>query len=132
MKAFFSLPLIFLGLSASAQYYYKDLIGTKETSELIKTYRTNNVSQVVLSSYNSDNTRDADFSVEQVFSPANQTLRTSSRSTASPASVLISYVDANGQVLRTIDSSETVVSITEYAYNSSGQLVNVHTASADS
>jgi YD repeat-containing protein len=132
MKSLLLAASFLLALSSQAQYYYKDIIGTKETSGLIKSYRNHRVSRVVLASYDAENTRSEDFYVEQQFSPAAQTLRTITRSGLTNESVLISYVDAAGNVTRTVDSAEMMTSITEYKYNDAGQLVSVVSISADS
>jgi hypothetical protein len=132
MKAFLLAALIPCCLSSSAQYYYKDIIGTKASSEIIRAYTRNKVNRVVLTSYDQANQKDDDFFVEQAFSPATKSLRTITRSESTHESVLISYVDANDNVIRTIDSSDIVVSTTDYRYNAAGQLVAVSSSSADS
>lgn len=131
MKAFLFFPLCLLAIFSNAQYYYKDIIGTKETAELIKNYRNNKVNRVVLNSYDADDTKSEDFFVEQVFTPASQTLTTTTRSGLTGASVLTSFADANGNVIKTIDSSETSTSVTQYNYDAQGLLVSVISSSSD-
>lgn len=128
-----SLIILFLcfAIAANAQYYYKDIIGTKETTDLIKNYRNNKVSRVVLNSYDAENTKVDDFYVEQVFSTSDQMLRTISRSGVTNESVLISYADANGNVIKTVDSSETITSTSVYNYNTDGMLQSVTSSSTD-
>lgn len=128
-----SLLLILFSLSAvssRAQYYYKDIIGTKETADLIKNYRNNKVARVVLTSYDAENTKNDEFYVEQIYS--NQVLKTITRSGVTDESILISYTDANGNVIRTVDSSEIMSSISAYNYASNGQLQSVISSSTDS
>lgn len=132
MKSSLLVLLVFFITGANAQYYYKDIIGTKETADLIKNYRSNKVSRVVLNSYDAENTKNDDFFVEQVFSSADQMLRTITRSGVTNESVLISYADANGNVIKTIDSSETIVSTSTYNYNSEGMLESVTSSATDS
>lgn len=123
---------VFISLSSSAQYYYKDIIGTRETAELINTYRNNKVGRVLLTSYDESNTRISDFFVEQEFSIAQQTLKTTTRSDITNASTLTAYFDADGRVIKTVDSSSTVISTSLYSYNSQGQLISIVSASVDS
>jgi hypothetical protein len=132
MKSFLAAVVLLISFTASAQYYYKDIIGTKETSEMMRTYRSNKVSRVLLISYDENNTRSNDFYVEQQFDAAAQTLKTISRSDMDHQSVLTSFLDANGNVVKTIDSSDIVVSLTSYTYNPAGQLVSVISSSIDS
>ena len=111
MKPAFLLTLLLTCFLASAQYYYKDIIGTKETTDLIKNYRNNKVSRVVLNSYDADDTKSEDFFVEQIFSPSEQTLKTITRSGVTGESVLIAFADANGNIIKTVDSSDTSTSV---------------------
>lgn len=132
MKTLLASVVFLASLSASAQHYYKDIIGTRETAEIMKAYQNNKVSRVVLASYDENNTRIGDFYVEQQFSAATHTLRTITRSDVTHASVLLSFIDDNGNVIKTIDSSTVVTSVTTYTYNPSGQLISVLSSSSDS
>lgn len=130
MKALLLASVFFISGFAKAQYYYKDIVGTKESSENIKTYLKNKVTRVVLTSYDENNTKSDDLNVQQEFSPANKTLRTIT-TTPDGQSVLISFVDENGNVIKTIDSSNIVVSVTNYTYDAAGNLVSSTSSSAD-
>jgi YD repeat-containing protein len=132
MKLLFATVVLLMSLSAPAQHYYKDIIGTRETAETIKAYQANKVSRVLLTSYDENNTRSNDFYIEQQFLPAVKTLRTITRSDMGQGSVLTALIDNSGNVVKTIDSSNAVVSITTYTYNPSGQLVSVLSSSTDS
>ncbi len=132
MRAILLVFITLATLPASAQYYYKDIIGTRESAELIRVYMKNKVSRVVLTSYDAENTRIPDFSVEQQFDPATGVLKTTTRSGPGQSSILLSYVDANGNVTKTVDSSNLVVSITSYTYNDQGQLMIITHSSSDS
>jgi hypothetical protein len=131
MRSSFLLFFLLLTAASNAQYYYQDIIGNKETADLIKTYRQNKVSRVLLNSYDAENTKNDDFYIEQVFSIPDQTLKTISRSGLTGESVLISYIDANGNVIKTIDSSENITSVSVYNYVD-GLLRSVTSSSSDS
>ena len=92
MKSSLIILILCFAIAANAQYYYKDIIGTKETTDLIKNYRNNKVSRVVLNSYDAENTKVDDFYVEQVFSTSDQMLRTISRSGVTNESLVIILV----------------------------------------
>ena len=132
MRAILLLAILTIALTSSAQHYYKDIVGTRESAELVKFYLKNKVSRVVLTSYDASNQKDEDFYVEQQFSAADKSLRTIARSTSSNPSILVSYFDNNGNIIKTIDSSSFMVSWTEYQYNAAGQLLNVISNSSDS
>lgn len=120
------LPLLVLScLFAQAQYYYKDIIGAKESADMMRAYRNNKVTRVSLISYDAEDTKNDDFFVEQVYTPASLMLKTVTRSEAANESVLTSFTDDAGRVIKTIDSTERMVSTTTYNYNTTGQLTSV-------
>lgn len=131
MKQFLLGCLLFSGVSVSAQYYYKDVIGTNETAATMKLYQQHKVNRVVLNSYDEDGTKSDAFYVEQTFSPVTNTLRTITRSGVTLESVLTTYLNTNGQVAKTVDSSTALVSTSIYSYNNEGLLTNVQQSSID-
>jgi YD repeat-containing protein len=133
MKSFFLAVTLFLFFSSQAQYYYKDIVGTKESSELIKTYMKNKVSAVVLTSYDAENVKSDNLFVQQNFFPNTRILKTVTATGEDHAntSTVFTYADENGNVVKTVDSSGVVVSITTYNYDASGNLNLVTISSAD-
>jgi YD repeat-containing protein len=133
MKSFLLTIVFFASLSSQAQYYYKDIIGTKESSDLIKTYLKNKVSAVVLTSYDAENVKSDNFFVQQNFSPATRILRTITGTGADNAntSTVFTYADDNGNIIKTVDSTGVVVNITTYDYDGSGNLDMVTIGSSD-
>src|SRR5829696_4669693 len=105
MKALLTVATLFFFGSSQAQYYYKDIIGTKESAEMITSYRNNKVRTVALNSYTINNTPLDNFSIQQEFLPAQQALRTLTKSEYTAPSYLTSYIDADGRVIKTSDSS---------------------------
>lgn len=133
MKTLFSVIVCVLSLSASAQYYYKDIVGTKESSELIEAYRKTNVQAVTLKSYTINNTPIDNLAVQQAFSPSMQMLRTVTKTAYLPASYLTTYFDALGRIEKTTDSTAGgIVNTTSYTYNNNGGLASVLTTYGDS
>jgi hypothetical protein len=122
---------LFLCLASNAQYYYKDIIGTRESAELIKAYKNNNVKRVVVNSYDANNTRSDDFYVEQTYLPEQQVLKTTTRSSGTDEAVLYSYTDEAGRVTKTVDSSSNMISTTLYSYNDAGHLILIKSSSSD-
>lgn len=129
MKSLFLVTIILIHSSSIAQYYYKDIVGTKETSEMIRHYKTNNVKKVILNSFDQDGGKIEDFFVEQVFNSALNTITTTTRSGISGESFLVSYVDNENRVTRTVDSSQNLISTANYTYNNNGKLVSVASSS---
>jgi len=131
MKALFAAVALFTVSALQAQYYYKDIIGTKESADLITSYRNNKVRTVTLNSYTVNNTPIDNFSIQQEFLPAQQALRTITRSEYTRPSYLTSFIDPNGRVVRTLDSSDGVVNTTIYSYNNNGNLIAVSFTAGD-
>lgn len=131
MKTWLFLGVLLASLNASAQYYYKDVIGTRESAELIAAYRNNKVRTVTLNSYTVNNAPLNQFSIQQEFVPVQQALRTITKSEYTLPSYLTSYIDAEGRVIRTTDSANGSVNTTVYTYNADGRLAAVLFTSGD-
>lgn len=131
MKSFFFVLVTFFNLSSFAQFYYNDIVGTKETSDLIKNYRQNKVKRVFLISYDAENTRIEDLYVEQQLEDAEKKLRTITRSGVTAPSVLITYFNDAGVIYKTIDSGATRTTSTLYQYNALGNLQSLKITTVD-
>ncbi|MEI6946499.1 hypothetical protein V9K67_04805 [Paraflavisolibacter sp. H34] len=129
MKLIFFAFLLAASFGAQGQYYYTDIIGTRETAALLKNYKAQKVRKVTLKSYDANDTRSEDFLVEQTFQGG--TLSTFTRSGATGGSTLLSTVDDNGNVVRTVDSSETSTTTTVYNYDASGRLTSLVSSGSD-
>ena len=132
MKTLFAVFVCFISVAASAQYYYKDIVGTKESADLISTYQKNKVKLVVLKSYTINNTPLDNLSIQQEFSPAQKTLRTITKTGFLEPSYLTTYFDASGRITKTIDSAGDAVKTTIYNYNGTGLLTSIVTTYGDS
>ncbi len=132
MRAIILAAFLSLSIASSAQYYYKDIVGTKESSELVHSYLQNKISKVVINSFDAAGERDENFFVEQQFSPLKRSLTTITRASAANPTYLISWFDTDGRIIKTIDSSEVIVTQTSYEYNPAGQLIKVVSSSSDS
>src|SRR3954453_17490254 len=100
MRALFLAAVLLSAFSSQAQYYYKDVLGTMESSDIIKTYLKNKVNRVGLTSYDVDNVKSDDFSVQQELIAGSKTLKTTTRSNLGSASALFTYFDEAGNVIR--------------------------------
>jgi YD repeat-containing protein len=133
MKSLLFATALLIALSSSAQYYYRDITGTKESSDLIKTYMKNKVSRVMLTSYDADNTKSDNLYVQQEFSPAKRVLKTITATGADNGnmSTVFTYADENGNIIKTVDSSGVVINTTSYNYDAAGNLTLVSISSSD-
>ncbi|GAB4091478.1 RHS repeat domain-containing protein [Flaviaesturariibacter terrae] len=128
MKFLLSLFLLPCSLAASAQYYYKDIVGTRETNEQLKRYREAGVRSVAVSSFDADGSKSDALDIQQSFT--GNTLVTTTV-LDSNTTVLQTVLDEQGRVARTVDSSEAATSITTYTYNAAGQLERTESRTAD-
>jgi YD repeat-containing protein len=131
MRAFFLAAVLLSAFSSRAQYYYKDVLGTRESSDIIKTYLKNKVNRVGLTSYDVDNVKSDDFFVQQELIAGQKTLKTTTRSNTGSASILFTYFDENGNVVKTVDSSDIILSTTVYTYDAAGNIATVTSSSSD-
>jgi len=131
MKNIFLISLLTLSVFAQAQYYYKDIVGTSETNNLLKTYSTNNVQSVSLKSYEADGSISDNFQVDQVLDRSTKRLRTISRSGVTDESILNAWFDDNARLIKTTDTSGTSLSTALYSYNSAGKLIFIKSFSGD-
>lgn len=135
MKSFFLAvaAVLFIAFSSSAQYYYKDIIGTKESSDIIKTYMKSKVIAVMLTSYDADNVKSDNLLFQQRFFPDSRILKTITGTGEDNAntSTVFTYADDNGNIIKTVDSSGIVVNTTSYNYDASGNLNMITISSSD-
>jgi YD repeat-containing protein len=129
MRAILLALTTFVFANAQAQQYYKDILGARESSELIGQYRKQNVRSVLINSYDEDNQKTG-FTIQQQYDPGKQTLVTT---TITPVGrmVLTTYTDARDRVIRTVDVAESVTKTTVYTYDEQGRLSSVVTTSSD-
>lgn len=115
-----------------AQYYYKDVVGTRETADQMKKLVAAKVQSVILTSYDADGSFTEDFFVQQTVSQQPYTLKTITRSDVTQESVLTSLFDDELRLVKTIDSSGSLVNISEYKYNTKGDISNIKSWTVDS
>lgn len=117
--------------AVSAQYYYKDIVGTRESAELMAAYRQAKVRSVRLNSYTVNNQPLSGFVVQQEYMPAQNALRTVTKTEYTPPSYLTTYADASGRIARTTDSTNGIVNTSVYTYNGSGDLTAIFFTAGD-
>lgn len=123
------LAMLCLGASTvSAQYYYKDIIGTKESNAKQELYKENKVRKVIVRSYAADGNEDTDFVCNQSLNADYSQLKTLTDAPSIGHSQLTSYFDGTSRLVRSVDSNAIAVDTVEYVYNASGNLQSVSSA----
>ncbi len=129
----FILILILFSFSQflSGQYFYKDILGSKESNQLFGKYRSLRVRFVVINSFEADGSKSPDFICEQQFIPANRSLKTTTQSGSTDPSILVSYFDEKGNLSTTVDSTTTMISNSVYQYNADNKLIYLKNSSTE-
>ena len=124
MRVRISAIIAFLLVSTTikSQYYYKDIVLTRQNQENWKSFRDQKVKEVAISSLDANNEMTPGFVCTQKISSDFSSISTITKSANTPESMLTTYYDRNGRLIKTVDTSDTYKSITEYAYNESGEL----------
>ena len=100
-----------------AQFYYKDLVVTKQSSQQMKQFKAEKVKAVKLVSFESSGNPTEDFMGEQLVTNDFTVLKTLTKSKVSDSSELTTIYNANAQLVKTIDTTDGYKSTSEYRYN---------------
>ncbi len=117
--------LLFLVKSTMAQYYYKDIVVPAQTMENWRAYKKNNISSVKLVSIEKNGEPTEGFECTQTIAKDFSSINTYTHSATTVSSDLIAFYDANGLLKKTIDTSDTYVSTTEYEYDANGRIASI-------
>lgn len=125
----FSLSL--LGCSGlHAQYYYNDIIGTRETNQQMKTYQANKVRTVSATGYDKQGVKSNDFSEFHEVRENGTALRSSSFAGLNKT-VVYSRFDNQGRIISAVDSSSAAQSTTHYEYDAAGRVIKIQNTVTD-
>lgn len=112
-----------------AQYYYKDLVTTRQTNQQYSLFVKEGIKKVNLTSFDGNSTETAGFSCEQTISTGKRTITTTTQTAVMGDSYLITTYNEQGQLVSTTDSAQNATSTTTYRYDAGGRLVNIATSS---
>lgn len=118
-----------MGAASRSQYYYKDQLTTLQTIQQAQQYKQQKIRKIKLLSFESDNLPSEGFLVEQTFNNQYTQASTVTRSPVTGESELKTFYNAQGQLLKTADTTDGASSVTEYVYNSQGRPVKISNAS---
>ena len=129
-----SFLILISSVSLHAQYYYKDIIGTREINQSIKLYLSNKVVSVEATGFDGDGVKNSDFSETQNFSAAKNLLKIATRNKTTVTNEYYRF-DTRGLLTNKSDTSPSLVSTTTYTYDDKNNPVlikNVITDTSDS
>ena len=127
MRGRFLIVVCFLltAFSAKSQYYYKDIVLTRQNQDNWKSLHDQKVKEVDIQSIDANGEMTPGFSCTQTISSDFSTISTFTKSADIPASTLTVYYDHIGRPLKTVDTSDTYKSTTEYGYDENGNITNM-------
>jgi len=126
-----SIVLILLARTATAQYYYKDLVLTGQTASRWQLYKENKVRSVELRAFEGDGRPTEGFTGNQQVASDFTRITTHTHSIGSSESWLIASYTPSGYPLRTVDTSDTYRSVSEYVYDTAGRLRRIDNTSIE-
>jgi hypothetical protein len=90
-----------------------------------KSYRDQKVREVTIQSIDANNEMTPGFACTQTVSPDFSSISTFTKSADIAASILTAYYDRNGRLVKTVDTSDTYKSTTDYSYNDNGEIISL-------
>jgi YD repeat-containing protein len=122
---FILLPLFVLPLLGFGQYYYKDIIATRQGNELNRVMKKNKVATVKVKNYNFDDTVIEDFLCEQYTENACRYVVTVTGSPFVGEYHLHTWYNNNSQINKSVDSTGDTNITNQYEYDPAGKLKTI-------
>ncbi len=114
-----------LALTASAQFYYKDILSNKQLLADMASYKQNKIKTINIKSFEDDGSPSDGFFCQKKFSKDYTKSELFTRSNISAASLLTSTFNSKGQLLKTYDSSTIAVNSNIYNFDDNGRLASI-------
>jgi YD repeat-containing protein len=116
--------LVFLSsaISSKSQYYYKDIVLAQQNQSNLKLMRDHKIHEANIVSLDANDEPTPGFICTQKISSDFSSISTFTKSADIPESTVTSYYDAKGRLVKTVDTSDTFKSTTEYSYNEAGNI----------
>ena len=111
-----SFLILVSSVTLHAQYYYKDIIGTREINQTIKLYLSNKVLSVEATGFDGDGVKNSDFSETHNLFFFNYLLKIATRNKTVITNEYYRF-DPKGLLTNMSDTSSSLVSTTTYAYD---------------
>jgi hypothetical protein len=125
MRRFSVFVLLLTVFSAKSQYYYKDIVLTRQNQDNWKSYHDRKVREVDIHSLDANDELTPGFICTLRISPDFSTITTFTKSNEITASTVQTFYDPHGWLIKTIDTSDTYNSTTEYSYNEKGEIISL-------
>lgn len=117
--------LLLILSSVHSQYYYKDIIVTKDLMSKQKLYQQNKVRSVKYASFEANNQPIEGFSCEQSVSNNFSSITTITNTTLSGSSESSSYFNTKGQLTQSVDTADGNKTVTDYKYDAANRITTI-------
>jgi hypothetical protein len=110
---------------ADGQYFYKDLWINQQLTKEFSILKNENIRTIAIKSFESDGEPSEDFFCEKRIDRNFTKSEMVSRSNITQQSLLTSYYNDKGWLLRTVDSTQTSLAKSEYEYDNKGRITKI-------
>ena len=131
MKAIFVSLILISSISLKSQYYYTDIIGSKEINQQMAGYITNKVKSVSATGTDKNGMKATDYSEYHEVKETGMALRVANI-TGFNKTVTYTRFDKSARVISIFDSTSAVQNTTTYEYDAAGRITKVENAVTDS
>jgi hypothetical protein len=119
-----SICLTCIGL-IKAQYHYQDIVSAKQIGQTFLQYKKNRINRVNVSAFDRNVALTNAVVIQQTVNTRENTLVTYTKTPDSDESWLKTRYSNEGQLIYTSDSTEEMVTRTNYSYNNASQLTEI-------
>jgi YD repeat-containing protein len=112
-------------INTSAQYYHKDIVNNKQAFADKILLQEQKIRDVMVHSFEGDKSPSKGFFCKKEISKNYRTISTYTKSDISNKSLLISYYDETGLLIKSVDSSSISSATSTYVYDANGNLISI-------
>ncbi len=119
--------ILFISLSsgAHAQYFYKDIWTNQQLTKEFAVLKNENKRTISVKSFEDDGEPSEEFYCERKIDRNFTKSEMISRSYITSQSLLISYYNEKGWIIKTVDSTQTSLARSEYEYDNKGRVIMI-------
>ena len=114
-----------LSLTANAQFFYKDIWTNQQLTREFSILKNENIRTVSVKSFEDDGEPSDGFYCERKIDRNFTKSEMISRSQITQQSLLVSYYNDKGWIMRTVDSSQTSLARSDYEYDNKGRIIMI-------
>lgn len=126
-----SLIGILLTGAANAQYYYKDIVATRQNTAQWQAYKTARVRSVKLNSFEGNGQPTEGFQVDETVNPDFSGMTTHSKTNGTTETWTFATYSPPGLLTGITDTSDTYQSVSVYQYDDKGRLLSINNTATE-